>query len=92
MPDDEPIDLDAIEDRLGAATPGPWEWASSTWLLGPKHAEVLDVRADIDRHGAPVVEMEGDDADRALIAHAPADLAALVARSGACAASAIGTS
>lgn len=72
MPD---LDLDAIEARLDAATPGPWGVllaeridGTSVWRIG-SNATGEDVAAV--RSGQP--------ADADLIAHAPTDLAALVA-------------
>ena len=74
------FDLEPIKERLAAATPGPWEmsydaddkWTSITgqpyddggqWLVCPE-----------------VATCEGEpDADSTFIAHAPEDIAALVA-------------
>ena len=76
-------ELQAIEARLAAATPAPWEardrghgvevymggvsgaWLSTASAYGPKGSRHRDIT--------------GTRADAALIAHAPTDLAALVA-------------
>ncbi len=79
------LDLDAIEARLKAATPGPWGWsaedASMTSLTGPDELEqhVLSVTAcaECTTREARCLGPREPDAD--LIAHAPTDLAALVA-------------
>ena len=77
----DPIDLKAIKARLTKATPGPWEWR----IWARRHA--------LQRRVGPkafhvVLETQGDaeadypcanDADRDLIQHAPADIAALIA-------------
>lgn len=75
------IDLDAIEARIAAATPGPWtatyedadRWTSIT-------GEGYSIDGDLWVVCPEVATCEGElgpDAD--LIAHAPEDLAALVA-------------
>jgi hypothetical protein len=69
--------LSEIEERLANATPGPWDWVPSA-VEGGSH--VLGV---VGESGFPVLRTSPyapprqRDAD--LIAHAPADLAALVA-------------
>jgi hypothetical protein len=69
--------LSEIEERLSNATPGPWDWVPSA-VEGGSH--VLGV---VGESGFPVLRTSPyapprqRDAD--LIAHAPADLAALVA-------------
>lgn len=74
-------DLDAVKARLAKATPGPWEWS----VRPKRHILVHRFSA---RGFFTVLETQGDveadypcakDADRDLIEHAPADLAALVA-------------
>lgn len=77
-----PADIAAIEARLAAATPGPWEWDGDAepWqrhrLWAPKScAEVIVPGFD----GEGVEAMAASDADAALIANTPTDLAALLA-------------
>jgi hypothetical protein len=74
-------DLEAIKARLAAATPGPWiydEWYGTEdggWAaIGPHH-EAGEGECD-EPDGEP---HERAKRDGALIAHAPTDLAALVA-------------
>jgi hypothetical protein len=76
-------DLEAIKARLAAASPGPWHHGSVDDRL---HA-VFDANADgeictlydVDGEGFPADAFQGDAANAELIAHAPTDLAALVA-------------
>jgi hypothetical protein len=63
-------DLDAIRARLAAATPGPWHWA---------HHGTWEVEAPPNQLVADCGTVGRAKADAALIAHAPADLAALLA-------------
>lgn len=63
--------LEPIKARLAAATPGPWYFTNDA---GPTH--VAEVSALYVRPEAP---LRSPMADAALIAHAPADLAALIA-------------
>lgn len=71
------VDKEAIKVRLEAATPGPWEW----W------GDELRAKLDLDSPivGEPMVggcgepEWDVSAADADLIAHAPADIAALLA-------------
>ena len=69
-------DLQPIKDRLAVATPGPW-WASKEKSFGTYLAVAVvgcnEVLAEYDGY------RHSDDDDADLIAHAPADLAALVA-------------
>ena len=73
------IDLDAIKERLAKATPGPWAVckrpANSTWVQGGTIGSVP--------HGSRVADtcVLGPNYahDAAFIAHAPTDIAALVA-------------
>lgn len=72
------MDLGAIKARLAAATPGPWRspWESDdeyATFTGPDGAQVVDVTY---YDGSRIVVSE---ANAALIANAPTDLAALVA-------------
>jgi hypothetical protein len=62
-----------IRARLEAATPGPWEVraALGTGLLHVSHAD--------SEVGRPPIAQFAEAADAALIAHAPADLAWLLA-------------
>lgn len=74
-------ELEAIRQRLGAATPGPWRWwTSCSYRRLSSDATGRDgdvLRGDIQRHdGHPDVICS--EADKALIAHAPADIAALL--------------
>lgn len=73
------LDLQPIKARLASATPGPWESAElqgqsrrnsffSVAVVGRR-----EVRADIPCQAQP------DECDADLVAHAPTDLAALVA-------------
>ena len=69
------LDLDPIKARLAAATPGPWRWSRvESW----GHVAKLH-----DIHFLPnlasLSSTQQDQADADLIAHAPSDLAALVA-------------
>lgn len=80
----EALDLDAIKARLEMATDGPWEWnprrtVLEGWAGDPAvyryTTEVLEVLVD---PGTPVdVWLSDDDAN--FIAHAPTDVAALIA-------------
>lgn len=69
--------LAEIEARLSAATPGPWEWVPSA-VYAASH-----VLGGAGEQGFPVLRTAASGwaipADAELIAHAPADLAALVA-------------
>ena len=74
-------ELEAIRQRLRAATPGPWRWWTSCSYrrlssdATGKDGDVL--RGDIQRHdGQPDVICS--EADKALIAHAPEDISALL--------------
>ena len=74
----ESIDLDAIEARLAAATPGPWDTDGTTvwaYVIVPDPRDQTGQTPIQDRE--LVAQSGGADAD--LIAHAPTDLAALVA-------------
>ena len=75
-----PLDLDAIKTRLDAATPGPWaqhpEVPRSIVSAGKPDFSLLALDAPPEDGPYAVVDSEGD-AD--LIAHAPTDIAALVA-------------
>lgn len=66
------LDLDPIRARLAAATPGPWDHNTAAELIQTEKGDAIVVPAwfgeDLPRW---------DDAE--LIAHAPADIAALVA-------------
>lgn len=92
MPD--PLDLDAIEYRANAATPGPWEWTrpefspssdchvllSSATTTSYGHTARIEVHSDGSAYGEynPDIDVNGPDA--ALIANARTDIPALVAR------------
>jgi hypothetical protein len=72
------INLDAIKARLAAATPGPWRVSRQNIDERPGTSEVCDLVNDcwviVEHNDLGRYE---DDAD--LIAHAPADIAALLA-------------
>jgi hypothetical protein len=85
--------LDEIEARLAAATPGPWWWrnTSEPYLQGARTRIVMAFRR-MGTHAAQPQFRDSDGLlvdggkanlnafpDAALIAHAPADLAALLA-------------
>jgi hypothetical protein len=86
----EEVDLAAIEARLTAATPGPWEWHYGNDYNNTDHlvsmAEGLGTKDPIICHfgnNSYVERRSGiapDDDDEDLIAHAPTDIAALLAR------------
>lgn len=74
------INLEAVTARVTKATPGPWEWS----VLPKRH---MLVHRFSERGFLTVLETQGDveadypcanEADRDLIQHAPADLAALI--------------
>ncbi|MBN9607824.1 MAG: hypothetical protein BGO26_10160 [Actinobacteria bacterium 69-20] len=66
------IDLDAIKARLAAATPGPWDYVGQGWITHP--GTTFAAVGTPDQGMIPCT-----DADADLIAHAPTDLAALLA-------------
>lgn len=68
-----PTDLDAIKARLAAATPGPWRHLGQGYIVHPG--------TEYDGCGVPdrSTRIPLRDADADLIAHAPDDLAALLA-------------
>ena len=68
------LDLDPIKARLAAATPGRWIW-SRVEVWG-RVAKIHDIH--ILPNLASLSSTQQDEADADLIAHAPADLAALV--------------
>lgn len=84
--------LDEIEARLSAATPGPWAWRNTTepYLMGLRTRIVMAFRRMGTQGAQPQFrdddgllvdagkENINDFPDAALIANAPADLAALV--------------
>ncbi len=93
MPDRPPLDLDAIEKRCNAATPGPWLPACGTgWPEGLKAAMgvLIDERGpegvgwplfpegEAIPDGAPVGAF-ADPKDQMFAAHARQDLPAVVA-------------
>jgi hypothetical protein len=63
----KPLDLEPIRARLAAATPGPWEAEHRGFEVYETHTA----------HGDLVAEASLQISDAELIAHAPADLAAL---------------
>lgn len=76
--------LSEIEARLAAATPGPWLDGMGTHgnpADGPQFCEVRTEATDERTKGITIAELpldKGAAQDAELIAHAPADLAALV--------------
>lgn len=70
------LDLQPIKSRLAAATPGPW-WSARGASFGTYFAVAVvgnnEVRTEQGNQAC------SDNADADLIAHAPTDLAALVA-------------
>lgn len=73
------IDLDAIRERLEAATPGPWTTGGIFDPRGPNPKQsVWGPTAPGMQSGVLVVD-RAPKADATLIAHAPADIAALLA-------------
>lgn len=69
------LDLQPIKDRLKAATPGPWRASHNSKPLNA--AAVAEVNTTFILPDTPMLSSPHKDAD--LIAHAPSDLAALVA-------------
>jgi len=75
----QPPDLPAIEARLAAATPGPWRrlvdgdaiWAGNVYVALVRNSDGV-----YHHPNAPESQEAADNAN--LIAHAPADIAALV--------------
>ncbi len=76
----KPLDLDAIEARANAATPGPWEVE--------EYVGVLESTSVLDRVSEPTHDWErriiasslpDEPADAAFIAHARTDVPALIA-------------
>lgn len=59
-------EIEAIKSRLAAATPGPWDTSD----LGP---------TEINRPGPKHIIRVKEDTDAQFIAHAPTDIAALLA-------------
>lgn len=74
MPD--PLNLEEIEARLKAATPGPWKADTSNDGSSVTAATACYTVCDCADWVHPT---EGEVSDARLIAHAPTDLAALVA-------------
>ena len=81
----EPLDLDPIRTRLEAASPRPWRWED--WGDPPVDHERNAHTLASDELGltkaictaAQVTSMWKNPADADLIAHAPSDIAALIA-------------
>ena len=89
-----PEELDAIEARANAATPGPWEWTrpefspssdchvllSSSTTISYGQTARIEVHSDGSAYGEynPDIDVNGPDAT--FIAHARTDIPALVAR------------
>lgn len=74
-----PTDIAAIEARLSAATPGPWGWVSRGSHDALCAADGAVVHSDGSAAGeyGPDIDVSGPDAN--LIAHAPTDIADLLA-------------
>jgi hypothetical protein len=81
----EPLDLDPIRARLEAASPGPWRWED--WGDPPvDHGRSAHTLASDELSltkaictAAQATSMWKNPADADLIAHAPSDIAALIA-------------
>jgi hypothetical protein len=81
MSDNEPLDLDAIEARLKAATPGPWQAVDLPYngiddpmIVNGELVYIAQTAYDMQSSS-----QEHDvDADTIFIANAPADVAALL--------------
>lgn len=68
-------ELQAIEARLAAATPGPWRgYGDKVFALLPSGVGFRDQVARVDEVGAGCQDANAD-----LIGHAPSDIAALLA-------------
>lgn len=67
---EKPLDLDAIEARLKAITPGEWHY----WSPGEEE------RFRVDIEGRWIAFKVWDENDAQFIANAPADIAALLQR------------
>jgi hypothetical protein len=75
------IDLDAIRARLAKATPGPWEANERGWTVVSEHANICALH---DGQDSEFWKTQGRDSGQGqpnadLIAHAPTDLADLLA-------------
>jgi hypothetical protein len=77
------LDVEAIEARCEAATPGPWEWSERRqWLTGPDYADVIEPD-DVDcgswcQGGSSKIRWDRPEADADFIAHARSDIPALL--------------
>ena len=77
------LDLEPIKERLAAATPGPWDFHVLPQSVGITVATIhseqgpRETRWTVDL--PPEIGGMGTRADAEMIAHAPSDLAALVA-------------
>lgn len=87
--DFSPLDLDAIETRLNAATPGPWRACrggkcscNQIWSLTVDVPVAEVIRGEWGDPGLPYGEIpdEAATANARLMAHAPEDLRALIDR------------
>jgi hypothetical protein len=74
-------DLAAIEARLAKITPGPWEYdeAKTDPLFVKGNSDAMLVWPDFD-YSRENISVKMENADGEFIAHAPADIAALLAR------------
>jgi hypothetical protein len=88
----EPLDLDPIRTRLEAASPGPWRWEDwgdppvdherSAYTLASDELAGSDLLPGLTKAictAAQATSMWKNPADADLIAHAPSDIAALIA-------------
>ena len=75
------IDLEPIKERLAAATPGPWRvWTDpDPTKVRATAVETAWCHGDIEGDTELITDYLPTDADAEMIAHAPSDLAALVA-------------
>ena len=75
------LDLEPIKERLAAATPGPWRvWTDpDPTKVRATAVETAWCHGDIEGDTELITDYLPTDADAEMIAHAPSDLAALVA-------------
>jgi hypothetical protein len=75
------LDLEPIKARLAAATPGPWRvWTDpDPTKVRATAVETAWCHGDIEGDTELITDYLPTDADAEMIAHAPEDLAALVA-------------
>ncbi|NWL34467.1 hypothetical protein [Paenarthrobacter nitroguajacolicus] len=74
---DIPALLEPIQNRLNAATPGPWSWDDDHWLEGVSGGYVLSNDSVLEKNRIEPVTVSPDNA--VFIANAPMDQARLLA-------------